>query len=114
MNTTGGSGNDPNNYAQNLDSKLGKVLRIRLSTAAGATGYTVPGDNLRGEVWAYGLRYAKHCCIDIAYTNMYKYNILGLAGYQCFRKHLVYTTLPSCSSVTRVYKRIFCMLCQQC
>jgi hypothetical protein len=37
------------------------VLRIRLSTAADATGYTIPPDNLRAEVWAYGLRYAIHC-----------------------------------------------------
>jgi hypothetical protein len=36
---------------------MGKVLRIRLSTDPNASGYSIPGDNLRAEVWAYGLRY---------------------------------------------------------
>jgi hypothetical protein len=41
----GGAGNDPMHNAQNLTSLLGKVLRIRLSTAADAQGYTTPPDN---------------------------------------------------------------------
>jgi glucose/arabinose dehydrogenase len=50
----GGSGGDPQNLAQNLDSLLGKILRIN------ADG-SVPADNPfiatgADEIWAYGLR----------------------------------------------------------
>lgn len=54
----GGSGGDPQNNAQSLDSLLGKILRI--GTTPGAI---IPTDNpfvgtpnARGEIWAYGLR----------------------------------------------------------
>lgn len=55
----GGSGNDPFNNAQNLNSNLGKLLRI---TPLAGGGYTVPADNPfvgvagNDEIWAYGLR----------------------------------------------------------
>ncbi|WP_046758843.1 PQQ-dependent sugar dehydrogenase [Kordia jejudonensis] len=56
----GGSGGDPDNYAQNLQSLLGKILRIDVS---GATGYTIPSTNPfvgnptgLDEIWSYGLR----------------------------------------------------------
>jgi glucose/arabinose dehydrogenase len=54
----GGSFDDPSGNAQNLNSLLGKILR--LTTTPGAI---VPPDNpfvgqpnVRGEIWAYGLR----------------------------------------------------------
>jgi glucose/arabinose dehydrogenase len=56
----GGSGNDPDNNAQNLGSNLGKLLRITPDAVNG--GYTVPTDNPfvgvagNDEIWAYGLR----------------------------------------------------------
>ena len=55
----GGSSNDPDNNAQNLNSNLGKLLRI---TPNANGGYTVPTDNPfvgvagNDEIWAYGLR----------------------------------------------------------
>jgi glucose/arabinose dehydrogenase len=57
----GGSGGDPQGYAQNGASLLGKMLRIDVS---GATGYSIPssnpfltsGDNILDEIWATGLR----------------------------------------------------------
>lgn len=56
----GGGGNDPNNLAQNLNSNLGKILRI---TPQAGGGYTVPASNPfagavagNDEIWAYGLR----------------------------------------------------------
>ncbi|MGH7899528.1 MAG: PQQ-dependent sugar dehydrogenase [Candidatus Binatia bacterium] len=55
----GGSANDPGNRAQNLETLLGKMLRIDVSTP---TGYAVPADNpfVAGpgldEIWALGLR----------------------------------------------------------
>lgn len=60
----GGSRLDPDRRAQDLESLLGKLLRIDPSpdTTAG-TGYTVPADNpyvdrdgARPEIWAIGLR----------------------------------------------------------
>jgi glucose/arabinose dehydrogenase len=55
----GGGGGDPPNNAQNLDSLLGKILRIHPSAGG---GYTVPNDNPfvgragRDEIYSYGLR----------------------------------------------------------
>jgi len=56
----GGSGGDPHNNGQRLDTLLGKMLRIDVD---GGTPYRVPPDNpfvgragARGEIWAYGLR----------------------------------------------------------
>jgi glucose/arabinose dehydrogenase len=57
----GGSGDDPANNAQNLDSLLGKVLRI---DPRGGDPYAIPADNpfaapgdgARDEIWAFGLR----------------------------------------------------------
>jgi glucose/arabinose dehydrogenase len=55
----GGSGGDPLNHAQRLDSLLGKILRIDV----GSLPYGIPADNpflailnARPEIWAYGLR----------------------------------------------------------
>lgn len=52
----GGSGNDPQNNAQNLENLLGKILRI-------APDGSIPSDNplvdipgVREEIWAFGLR----------------------------------------------------------
>lgn len=62
----GGSAGDPQGHAQNLNSLLGKMLRIDVTTPPpeGKT-YVVPKDNpfvgkegggARPEIWAYGLR----------------------------------------------------------
>lgn len=55
----GGAGGDPHNHGQNLESLLGKLLRIDVD---GSTPYGIPPDNPfvsrpgRDEIWAYGLR----------------------------------------------------------
>jgi hypothetical protein len=58
----GGSANDPNNNAQNVNTLLGKVNRINV-TNTGAAPYTIPADNpLAGatpgldEIWSIGVR----------------------------------------------------------
>ena len=59
----GGSGGDPNNYAQNLNSYLGKMLRIRVDSFTTSPYYTVPSSNplvgmssVKTEIYDWGLR----------------------------------------------------------
>lgn len=58
----GGSGNDPPNNSQNINSLLGKMLRIDINTPNGAIPYSSPPTNpfvgVAGadEIFAYGLR----------------------------------------------------------
>jgi len=59
----GGGANDQFNNGQDLDSLLGKILRIDVSPASAADAYDVPPDNpfvgipgRRPEIWAFGLR----------------------------------------------------------
>ena len=55
----GGSGGDPRNYGQSVDTLLGKLLRIDVGEAE---GYSIPASNPfvdgggHPEIWAYGLR----------------------------------------------------------
>ena len=56
----GGSGGDPRNYAQNMDSLLGKILRLNVDNEV---GNYIPVDNpfvddsgVRSEIWAFGVR----------------------------------------------------------
>lgn len=59
----GGSGGDPQGNAQNLNSLLGKILRIDVNTIDNGLEYGIPSDNpffnqgsARAEIYAYGLR----------------------------------------------------------
>ena len=58
----GGSGGDPGNRAQSLDSLLGKLLRVNVNGSVGARHYLIPTANPyvskpgRDEIWARGLR----------------------------------------------------------
>ncbi len=59
----GGSGGDPGNRAQNINTLLGKMLRIDVDGDNSANGlYGIPADNPfvdeagLDEIWAYGLR----------------------------------------------------------
>lgn len=58
----GGGAGDPERRALNLESPLGKILRIDVTPPAAAP-YTIPADNpfvavdgARGEIWSIGLR----------------------------------------------------------
>ncbi|MCS7035207.1 MAG: PQQ-dependent sugar dehydrogenase [Saprospiraceae bacterium] len=59
----GGSGGDPQNYAQNPASLLGKTLRIDVRNAPSGQPYGIPPDNpfvgntaFRPEIWSWGWR----------------------------------------------------------
>jgi glucose/arabinose dehydrogenase len=59
----GGSAGDPHGHGQNLDSLLGKILRIDVHGMASDKPYGIPADNpfanrdeAKPEIWAYGLR----------------------------------------------------------
>jgi glucose/arabinose dehydrogenase len=59
----GGHANDPFKAGQDLGTLLGKIVRIDVRRACGATPYCVPSDNpfvrvpgARPEIWLYGLR----------------------------------------------------------
>lgn len=68
----GGSGNDPGGRARNLNTLLGKMIRIDVD---GAAPYAIPADNPyvgepgRDEIWASGLRNPWRWSIDNG--NMY-------------------------------------------
>lgn len=59
----GGGGGDPLGSGQNLNTLLGKLLRIDVSNSSAGQPYAIPPQNpfvgqpnRRGEIWAYGLR----------------------------------------------------------
>lgn len=59
----GGSGGDPGNRSQNLQTLLGKILRIDINNTNGINNYDIPSDNpfvgdsnALDEIWAYGVR----------------------------------------------------------
>jgi len=59
----GGSGGDPNNNGQNLNTLLSKILRIDVNKSENGKPYAIPKDNpfvgrqgARPEIWSYGWR----------------------------------------------------------
>ena len=61
----GGSGGDPDNYAQNIGSLLGKIIRIDIDSPQAPLNYGIPADNpfvdstnvnIRKEIFAWGMR----------------------------------------------------------
>ena len=58
----GGGGGDPDNNGQNLNSLLGKILRLDVNSGSpygipvSNPFYSDPSPSIRKEIWAYGLR----------------------------------------------------------
>jgi glucose/arabinose dehydrogenase len=70
----GGSGGDPQNHGQDRTDLLGDLLRLDVS----GDPYMVPADNpfrnaanVRGEIWAYGLRNPWRIAFDRVAGNLY-------------------------------------------
>jgi glucose/arabinose dehydrogenase len=67
----GGSGGDPEGNAQNLNTLLGKILRIDVDSG---DPYAIPDDHLeqgRPEIWAYGLRNPWRVHFDDVTSDLY-------------------------------------------
>ncbi|QHI34659.1 Soluble aldose sugar dehydrogenase YliI [Kordia antarctica] len=118
----GGNGGDPQNYAQNLQSLLGKILRIDVS---GATSYTVPATNPfvgnpagLDEIWSYGLRNPWKMSFDsdngelwigdVGQSNKEEINNVPIVnagynfGWRCYEGNSTFNTsgCPSMSTIT--------------
>jgi glucose/arabinose dehydrogenase len=120
----GGSGCDPANNAQNLNSLLGKLLRIDVRNVA--TSYSIPltnpfveTPNARDEIWAYGLRNPWRFSFDRATGDLFigdvgqnvreelNYQIAGSPGgqnygWRCFEGSLTNTCGLVCSNFPSV------------
>ena len=74
----GGGGGDPFNNAQNLNSLLGKILRLDVDHTSPGLNYAIPPSNpfynmpnRRGEIWAYGLRNPWRISFDRGTGNLF-------------------------------------------
>lgn len=71
----GGSGGDPENRAQNLESLLGKILRLDVDNAdpygAPPTNPFVNTANARPEIWSYGWRNPWRMAFDPLTNDLY-------------------------------------------
>ncbi len=83
----GGAAGDPQNYAQNVASLLGKMLRIDVSRTNGERLYAIPPDNpdfgpdARPELWAIGLRNHWRFSFDRATGDLYMADV-GQNAYE--------------------------------
>jgi glucose/arabinose dehydrogenase len=84
----GGPRGDPHRNAQNLNSLLGKLLRIDPTP----TGYAVPIDNPfaggphRGEIWAYGFRNPRSVAFDRVDGTITIGDVGGDVGHRRFQE----------------------------
>jgi uncharacterized repeat protein (TIGR01451 family) len=114
----GGSGGDPQNNAQNINSLLGKILRIDVDSAA---PYGIPADNPfvgkagADEIWAYGVRNPWRYSFDRQTGDMLigdvgqnlweeiDYQPAGVGGlnygWRCYEGMHTYNLNPPCSGV---------------
>jgi glucose/arabinose dehydrogenase len=74
----GGSANDPNGNGQNVNTLLGKILRIDVNRTCSPTRYCIPSTNpwasvagRRKEIWHYGLRNPWRFSFDRSTLQMY-------------------------------------------
>jgi glucose/arabinose dehydrogenase len=86
----GGSGNDPDDNAQDGDTFLGKMIRIDVAFEAFDDGYAIPptnpfalsAGNVRDEIWALGLRNPFRFSFDRTTGDLY----IGDVGQDAFEE----------------------------
>jgi glucose/arabinose dehydrogenase len=84
----GGSGGDPQNNGQSLETLLGKILRIDVNNPSGGRNYGIPNDNPfvgtgnREEIYVYGLRNPWRMSFD----PVTKWLWAGDVGQNCFEE----------------------------
>jgi glucose/arabinose dehydrogenase len=114
----GGSAGDPQNNAQNITNLLGKILRIDVNTQQSPLNYSIPPDNpfinspdqnVRKEIYAYGLRNPwrfsfdlltnKLWCADVGQYDWEEIDLIekgGNYGWRCYEGNHPYN-LSGCS-----------------
>ena len=118
----GGSGGDPQDRAQNLNTLLGKMLRINVDNGS---PYSIPNDNpfandnnsnTLPEIWAYGLRNPWRFSFDrqtgdlwiadVGQNNIEEINMVPITsagvnyGWRCYEGDQTYNTTGNCPSST--------------
>lgn len=107
----GGSGGDPDNYAQNNASLLGKMLRINVDSTANGNNYSIPEDNpfisspTLDEIYATGLRNPWRWSFDKLTGDLYAADVGqvqreeidiivsgGNYGWRCYEGNLPFNT----------------------
>jgi hypothetical protein len=114
----GGSAGDPGNRAQNVDSLLGKILRINSDTTIGPQNYGIPPTNPfasgggRPEIFAWGLRNPWRFsqdpvsgaiwCGDVGQGSWEEIDIIENGrnyGWRCYEGNATYNT-TGCGSIS--------------
>ena len=124
----GGSGGDPGNRAQSLNTLLGKMLRIDVDVTPGqitaGTTYLIPSDNpfvsnsaALDEIWAYGLRNTWKFSFDrstgdlwtadVGQNQIEEINKVEASstggenyGWKCFEGTSTFSSQSGCSTIT--------------
>lgn len=114
----GGSANDPGNRSQNLDSLLGKILRINIDTTSPGLPYAIPPDNPRvglsgrDEIYAPGFRNPWRMSVDpvtgqiwvgdVGQNSWEEIDLLELGknyGWRCYEGNNTFNT-SGCGSIS--------------
>ena len=119
----GGSGGDPQNYAQNKSAWLGKILRIDVDQTQGSLNYAIPPDNpfknntqgFKEEIYAYGLRNpwrfsfdfptGRLWCADVGQGDWEEIDVVtngGNYGWRCYEGNHPYN-LSGCSGTDYIF-----------
>jgi uncharacterized repeat protein (TIGR03806 family) len=118
----GGSGGDPDQRGQNLNTLLGKILRIDVNKTSAGKLYAIPTDNpfignnnIREEIWAWGLRNPWRFSFDSETNELWagdvgqkaweEINLItrgGNYGWGDMEGDSCYVTRPNCSTANKI------------